>query len=129
MEAGVTGISQPVLPMGTGARANIRAEVKPTPSSDGAPESAGRVLVVDDEAYITDLVSTAFRYEGFEVVEARNGRDALDAVLSSRPDLIILDVMLPDLDGLELTRRLRADGIRVPVVFLTARDATEDKIA
>jgi two-component system OmpR family response regulator len=97
-------------------------------STDGA-NGARRVLVVDDEAYITDLVSTAFRYEGFEVAEAHNGRDALRAVSAARPDLIVLDVMLPDLDGIEVTRRLRGDGVRVPVIFLTARDATEDKIA
>jgi two-component system OmpR family response regulator len=96
---------------------------------DGGPEKAARVLVVDDEAYITDLVCTALRYEGFEVAEARNGRDALHAVQASRPDLMILDIMMPDLDGLEVTRRLRTDGIQVPVIFLTARDTTDDKIA
>jgi two-component system OmpR family response regulator len=88
-----------------------------------------KVLVVDDEPYITDLVCTALRYEGFEVAEARTGRQALAAVATFRPDLVILDVMLPDYDGLEVTRRLRADGLRVPVIFLTARDSTEDKIA
>jgi two-component system OmpR family response regulator len=88
-----------------------------------------KVLVVDDEPYITDLVSTALRYEGFEVAEARTGRQALSAVGTFRPDLVILDVMLPDYDGLEVTRRIRADGLRVPVIFLTARDSTEDKIA
>ena len=88
-----------------------------------------RILVVDDEASIVDAVATALRYEGFEVHEAATGRQALSASESLRPDLIVLDVMLPDLDGLEVTRRLRRDGIRVPVLFLTARDATEDKIA
>jgi two-component system OmpR family response regulator len=90
---------------------------------------APRVLVVDDEPYITDLVSTALRYEGFHVTEARNGREALARVVESRPDLVVLDVMLPDFDGLEVTRRLRTDGIHVPVIFLTARDSAEDKIA
>ncbi|HEY8740292.1 MAG TPA: response regulator, partial [Candidatus Dormibacteraeota bacterium] len=92
-------------------------------------EPGARVLVVDDETYIRDLVGTALRYEGFQVTEAADGRQALDAIRSTRPDLVVLDVMLPDVDGLEVTRRVRSEGIRVPVIFLTARDATEDKIA
>jgi two-component system OmpR family response regulator len=87
-----------------------------------------RVLVVDDEAYITDLVATALRYEGFEVASARNGREALDMVDSFRPELIVLDIMLPDLDGFDVHRKLTERGGRVPVLFLTARDATEDKV-
>lgn len=87
-----------------------------------------RVLVVDDEPSITDAVGTALRYEGFDVKEVGTGRDALAAATEFRPDLIVLDIMLPDLDGLEVTRRLRRDGIKIPVLFLTARDATEDKI-
>ena len=89
---------------------------------------AERVLVVDDEHYITDLVSTALRYVGFDVETAGTGRDALAVAGKFRPDLVILDVMLPDYDGFEVTRRMRADGMRIPVVFLTARDATEDKV-
>src|SRR6266851_6603453 len=88
-----------------------------------------RVLVVDDEPYITDLIAAALRYEGFHVDVAGNGRAALASAATGRHDLVILDVMLPDLDGLEVCRRLRADGLRVPIVFLTARDATEDKVA
>jgi two-component system OmpR family response regulator len=87
-----------------------------------------RILVVDDERSIVDAVGTALRYEGFDVHEAGTGRSALEAAESLRPDLMVLDVMLPDLDGLEVTRRLRRDGVRVPVLFLTARDATEDKV-
>ncbi|HLI16385.1 MAG TPA: response regulator transcription factor [Acidimicrobiales bacterium] len=87
-----------------------------------------RVLVVDDEANITDLVATAFRYEGFETDTAGTGRKALERVASFRPHLVVLDVMLPDLDGFEVARRLRSEGQRVPIVFLTARDATEDKV-
>src|SRR5437763_8072244 len=98
-------------------------------SPNRGAEPATRVLVVDDEQYIRDLVGTSLRYEGFEVEEASMGRAALAAASSFRPDLIVLDVMLPDLDGLEVTRRLRSDGLRVPVLFLTARDATEDKVA
>jgi two-component system, OmpR family, response regulator len=88
-----------------------------------------RVLVVDDEESITDLISTALRYVGFEVEIASTGRQALERAVTFRPELIVLDVMLPDLDGFQVTRRLRSDGVRAPVVFLTARDATEDKVA
>jgi len=86
------------------------------------------VLVVDDEANITDLVATALRYEGFEVAAAGNGRDALKLVESFRPHLVVLDVMLPDLDGFEVQKRLIDRGRPSPVLFLTARDATEDKV-
>ncbi len=92
-------------------------------------EPHARVLVVDDEAYITDLVGTALRYEGFDVAVAASGREALSRAGEFRPDLLVLDVMLPDVDGIEVCSRLRRDGIQAPVVFLTARDATEDKIA
>jgi two-component system OmpR family response regulator len=87
------------------------------------------VLVVDDEPSIVDAVATALRYEGFEVREATSGREALALAQEQSPDLIVLDVMLPDLDGLEVTRRLRGDGVRIPVLFLTARDSVEDKVS
>jgi two-component system, OmpR family, response regulator len=95
--------------------------------ADDSP--ARRILVVDDEPSIVDSVSTSLRYEGFDVDEATTGRRALAMAQDHPPDLIVLDVMLPDLDGLEVTRRLRADGIRTPVLFLTARDALDDKLA
>jgi len=88
-----------------------------------------RILVVDDEPNITDLVSTALRYEGFDVEVASDGRSALNRGQSFRPELMVLDVMLPDLDGFSVVRRLRSDNVPVSVVFLTARDATEDKVA
>jgi two-component system, OmpR family, response regulator len=88
-----------------------------------------RVLVVDDEPSIVDAVATSLRYEGFDVDEATNGRSALRKAQDDPPDLIILDVMLPDLDGIEVTRRLRADGVNTPILFLTAKDALEDKLA
>jgi two-component system OmpR family response regulator len=87
-----------------------------------------RVLVVDDEPNITDLVSTALRYEGFEVASVGTGRAALDQIVAFRPQLVVLDIMLPDLDGFEVARRLRQEGRRVPILFLTAKDATEDKV-
>jgi len=88
-----------------------------------------RILVVDDEPSIVDSVATSLRYEGFEVEQASDGRRALEMAQENTPDLIVLDIMLPDLDGIEVTRRLRADGLRVPVLFLTARDSLEDKVA
>jgi two-component system OmpR family response regulator len=87
-----------------------------------------RILVVDDEPSIVDAVATALRYEGFEVEEASTGRDALEAVTRHEPDLIVLDWMLPDIDGIEVGRRLRARGYRTAVLFLTAKDATENKV-
>ena len=89
------------------------------------------VLAVDDEEHITELVSMGLGYNGFDVERASTGRAALDAIEKRKPDLIVLDVMLPDLDGFELTRRLRQSegaGTRVPVIFLTAKDTTADKI-
>jgi two-component system OmpR family response regulator len=90
--------------------------------------AATRVLVVDDEASITELVCLALRYEGFEVAAAHAGRPALDAAASFRPHLIVLDIMLPDIDGYEVARRLANEGRRIPILFLTARDTTEDKV-
>ena len=87
-----------------------------------------RVLVVDDEENIRDLIAMGLRYEGFEVQTEDNGRAALNAVPAFRPDLIVLDVMMPDLDGFEVCRRLQADGERAPVIFLTARKGMEDKL-
>jgi two-component system, OmpR family, response regulator len=87
-----------------------------------------RILVVDDEANIRDLLSIALRHVGFDVTTADTCLAAQNVVLKETPDLLILDVMLPDGDGIELCQRLRRDGLRSPVLFLTARDATEDKV-
>ena len=87
-----------------------------------------RILVVDDEPSIVDAVATALRYEGYQVEEAFNGRQALDAVARQEPDLIVLDWMLPDIEGIEVGRRLRAQGFKSAVLFLTAKDATENKV-
>jgi two-component system, OmpR family, response regulator len=87
-----------------------------------------RVLVFDDERNIADLVATALRYEGFDVQIASDGASALVAVREFGPQLVILDVMLPRIDGFEVQRRLQADGERVPVLFLTARDSVEDRV-
>ncbi|MES1246280.1 MAG: response regulator transcription factor [Actinomycetota bacterium] len=89
---------------------------------------SAQILVVDDEPSIVDAVSTALRYEGFEVREATNGRDALTAVTSVEPDLIVLDWMLPDLEGIEVGKRLRDRGYTSAILFLTAKDAVENKV-
>jgi two-component system OmpR family response regulator len=91
-------------------------------------DGSTRVLVVDDEENITFLLGSALRHFGFDVTTAASGRQGLDAVREFAPDLVLLDVMLPDLDGFEVCRRMRQDGERVPVLFLTARDATEDRV-
>ena len=87
-----------------------------------------RVLVVDDEPNIADVVSMALRYQGFVVESAGDGRGALAAVSNFRPHLMVLDVMLPDMEGFEVAARLGAQRAGVPIIFLTARDATEDKV-
>jgi two-component system OmpR family response regulator len=87
-----------------------------------------RILVVDDEENITFLVRSALRHFGFDVDVASDGRTALQAVRAQPPDLIVLDVMLPDVDGFEVCRRLRGDGLDTPVLFLTARDGTNEAV-
>ena len=87
-----------------------------------------RVLVVDDEPNIVDVVAMALRFQGFEVASAASGKEALSAVESFRPEVMILDVMLPDMEGFEVAERLGAERGHVPILFLTARDASEDKL-
>jgi len=93
------------------------------------PARAARVLVVDDEPNISALLSATLRLVEFEVRVVDSGHRALVAVEDFEPDLVVLDVMLPDLDGFDVAKRLRATGSRVPVLFLTARDAVEDRIS
>jgi len=94
--------------------------------SDGGGQA--RVLVVDDEPNIVDVISMALRYEGFEVASAGTGAEALSMVRETRPHVMLLDVMLPDMEGFDVARRLGAEHARVPIIFLTARDATEDRV-
>jgi two-component system, OmpR family, response regulator len=96
--------------------------------STTAPTETHRVLVVDDEPNIADVISMALRFQGFTVESAGDGRSALEAVATFKPDLLVLDVMLPDMEGFEIARRLSAERVQVPIIFLTARDATEDKV-
>src|SRR5258707_5374957 len=95
---------------------------------DGRRQPDAKLLVVEDEPNILELLAASLRYSGFDVVTAAAGNEAVQAAQRHRPDLIVLDVMLPDMDGFDVIRRLRGGGARVPVVFLTARDSTEDKI-
>jgi two-component system, OmpR family, response regulator len=95
----------------------------------GAESAEGhRVLVVDDEPNIVDVISMALRFQGFVVASAGTGREAISAVSSFRPHLIVLDIMLPDMEGFEVAERLGAQRAKIPIIFLTARDATEDKV-
>jgi two-component system OmpR family response regulator len=93
---------------------------------DGSPI---RVLVVDDEPTISDLLAMALRYEGCEMRTAADGEQALRSAAEFHPDVVVLDLMLPDLDGMEVLRRLRAETPTLPVLFLTARDSVEDRVA
>jgi two-component system OmpR family response regulator len=90
--------------------------------------TTGRILVVDDEPSIVDAVATALRYEGFDVEEATNGRDAIAAVARFDPDLVVLDWMLPDIEGIEVGRRIRERGFKTAILFLTAKEAVENKV-
>jgi two-component system OmpR family response regulator len=89
---------------------------------------AARILVVDDEPSIVDAVATALRYEGFDVDEAANGRDAISAVTRNEPDLVVLDWMLPDIEGIEVGRRIRDRGFKTAILFLTAKEEVESKV-
>jgi two-component system OmpR family response regulator len=102
---------------------------RPTRAYAGtAAKPEAKLLVVDDEPNIVELLSVSLRYAGFEVATATSGLAAVTEARRFRPELIVLDVMMPDMDGFSVVRRLRGEGLRVPIVFLTARDATEDKI-
>lgn len=90
--------------------------------------SEATIVVVDDEPSIRELVSASLHFSGFEVKTAASGTEAIDVITKTDPDLIVLDVMLPDIDGFTVTRRIRQQGIEAPVLFLTARDDTQDKV-
>lgn len=101
----------------------------PGPAEVSGGSCEARLLVVDDEPTILELMSGSLRFAGFNVVTATSGADALAAAAASRPDLILLDVMMPDGDGFEVVRQLRDGGSRVPVIFLTARSAVGERVA
>ena len=99
-----------------------------TPSADGRKRPEAQLLVVEDEPNILELLAASLRYAGFEVETATTGNEALRVAEKWTPDLVVLDVMLPDLDGFSVVRNLRARGREIPVLFLTARDANDDKV-
>ncbi len=105
--------------------ARLDTAAAPLSHPDGSPI---RVLAVDDEPSLTELLSMAMRYEGWQVTTADSGSGAVRAARETRPDAIVLDMMLPDFDGLEVMRRIRTEDPEVPVIFLTAKDAVEDRI-
>ncbi len=88
-----------------------------------------KVLVVDDEPNIRDLLSASLRFAGHQVATAANGTDAIKMITDTSPDIVLLDVMLPDISGFGVTKKIRGMGIETPILFLTARDDTEDKVA
>src|SRR5882757_5286257 len=96
--------------------------------NDANASAGGKILIVDDEPSIVDAVATALRYEGFNVREEATGRGAMATVAAFEPDLIVLDWMLPDLEGIEVGRRLRERGFKTAILFLTAKDAVENKV-
>ncbi len=116
-------------------RMDPRAQARPESAAGTTPRlvrddgSPVRVLVVDDEPMLGELLATALRYEGWQVEAALTGRAAIRAAATLDPDVVVLDVMLPDMSGFDVLRRLREARPRVPVLFLTARDAVEDRIA
>jgi two-component system OmpR family response regulator len=93
-----------------------------------AEPSHARLLVVDDEPNIVELLSASLRYAGFEVSSARSGREAVERIREVRPDLLVLDVMMPGMDGFSVLRQLRGNGVDIPVLFLTAKDTGEDRV-
>ncbi len=101
----------------------------PSPALQRADGSAPRVLVVDDEQMLTDLLSMALRMEGWDVRTAASGFQALQSARDFEPDAMVLDIMMPDLDGMAVLQRLRQSGNDVPVLFLTAKDAVADRVA
>jgi two-component system OmpR family response regulator len=138
----------PPNPSAAASRSAVRSEAAPRSAAradaasgsaaraDAASGSAARadagprpkLLVVEDDPNIVELLSASLRFAGFDVSAVTNGAEAVAEARRSNPDLVVLDVMLPDLDGFEVIRRIRDSGVRTPVVFLTARDATEDKV-
>ncbi len=124
--------SIPLLIMGKvtiNTRAAAGSSGQPRTLLRRADGSSIRVLVVDDEATLTDLLAMALHYEDWEVKTASNGQQALQLSREFKPDVVVLDIMLPDIDGLQVLSRMRADGNEAPVLFLTAKDSLDDRIA
>src|SRR3954470_7452472 len=114
-----------VRPVPQMPRSAILGQLPPIRRPDG---SAIKVLLIDDERALTNLVTMALKYEGWEVDVAHDGRDALTKFASTDPDILVLDIMLPDVDGLRILQQVRAAGTYTPVLFLTARDSVSDRV-
>lgn len=106
-------------------RSAVLGQLPPIRRPDGSPV---KVLLIDDERALTNLVTMALKYEGWEVDVAHDGREALTKFASTDPDILVLDIMLPDVDGLRILQRVRAAGTYTPVLFLTARDSVSDRV-
>jgi len=115
----------PVNPGSHQPRSTILGQLPPIRRADGSPI---KVLLVDDERALTNLVTLALRYEGWDVETAHDGRDAVMKFATTDPDILVLDIMLPDLDGLRILQRVRAAATYTPVLFLTARDSVADRV-
>ena len=113
----------------TGRQPGVAASGAQAPALQRADGTPIRVLVVDDEPSLAELLASVLRYEGWEIQTASDGSSAVRAAREFRPDAVVLDIMLPDFDGLEVLRRVRAELPHVCVLFLTARDAVEDRVA
>jgi two-component system, OmpR family, response regulator TrcR len=114
-----------VSPRSRQPRPATLGQLPPIRRSDGTPI---RVLLVDDERALTNLIKMALRYEGWDVDVAHDGREAIDKFTSTEPDVVVLDILLPDLDGLQILQRLRLEAKSTPVLFLTARDSVSDRV-
>jgi two-component system OmpR family response regulator len=106
----------------------VDTRISASPETTAPAPSEARLLVVEDDPNIVELLSASLRYAGFDVTTARDGQEALRVARTAHPELMVLDVMMPGIDGFEVVRRLSAEGLRCPVVFLTARESTADKI-
>jgi len=122
--------SKPASSTGTSKEAAITTQPRTSAATSGGrrDESDVRVLVVDDEYFLAEMVGTALRYEGWKTAVATDPEQAIEQVRTFNPSLVVLDVMLPGIDGFTLFQRLRSLGCEAPVIFLTARDATEDRV-
>ena len=113
------------IPASHQPRSAILGKLPPIRRADGSPI---KVLLVDDERALTNLVTMALKYEGWDVEVAHDGRDAIAKFSSTEPDVVVLDIMLPDVDGLQILKRVRAESATAPVLFLTARDSVTDRV-
>src|SRR5581483_3972304 len=123
--AAFPGSSQPTSRDVAGSRRRLMPQ-EVVRVATASPEA--RLLVVDDEPNIVELLSASLRFVGFEVATATDGLDAMQQARRRRPDLLVLDVMMPGMDGFDMVRKLRGEGLQMPVLFLTARDATADRV-